>query len=89
LKHKLVLTDEELDSIRASLGQVMTKGTVIPDLVRLDYKLEKLRQAKPRIKKARESIEKASAEPQEVIIIENTSAKPRGPMIRIVNDKAR
>ena len=39
MKHRLVLTDEELDSIRASLGQVMAKGTVIPDLVRLDYKL--------------------------------------------------
>lgn len=82
MKHKLVLTDEELDSIRASLGQVMAKGTIIPDLVRLDYKLERLRQAKQRIKKARESIEKASAKSQEDA--EDTSAKPREPMIRIV-----
>ena len=89
MKHKLVLTDEELDSIRSSLGQLMTKGITAPELVRLDYRLERLRQAKPRMHKAKESIEKASAEPQEFVIIEDTSAKPRGPMIRIVNDKAR
>lgn len=65
MKHRLVLTDEELDSIRASLGQVMAKGITSPDLVRLDYRLEKLRQAKSRIKKAEESIEKTSAKPQE------------------------
>ena len=79
MKHRLVLTDEELDSIRASLGQVMAKGTVIPDLVRFDYKLERLRQAKSRIKKAEKSspkiiikqyrnVEEAAAKPDEATI---------------------
>ncbi len=53
MKHKITLTDNEIDSIRSSLDQVIAKGITMPELVRLDYKLEKLSQSKQRPKKAK------------------------------------
>ena len=65
MKHKITLTDEEIDSIRTSLGQVISKGITMPELVRLDYKLEKLRQSKQRKRKDKEDVEEASDNTQE------------------------
>ncbi len=64
MRHKITLTDNEIDSIRSSLGQVIAKGITMPELVRLDYKLEKLRQSKQRPKKTKNN-NKASDETNE------------------------
>lgn len=81
LKHKITLTDDEIDSIRTSLGQVIAKGITMPELVRLDYKLEKLRQSKQRTKRPKLD-NQSSSEPEESI--EKSHDLPSKAVIRIV-----